>query len=130
MNTTPHKLQLAAVIFAIASIATTMFPEIPPSADRKIMKSGVREENSSTMPDFASSEAYGLATMGFETNRGQTEEDVKFIGRGDGFALLLKPSQAIISIPRRKSAPAAATQRGCDSLSADTLSMKLEGANR
>lgn len=130
MNTTPHKLQLAAVIFAIASIATAMFPEIPPSADRKIMKSGVSEENSSTMPDFASSEAYGLATMGFETNRGQTEEDVKFIGRGDGFALLLKPSQAIISIPRRKSAPASATQRGCDSLSADTLSMKLEGANR
>jgi hypothetical protein len=40
-------------------------------------------------------EAFGRVPLGFEANRGQTESTVDFIARGAGYALFLKPSEAV-----------------------------------
>jgi hypothetical protein len=62
----------------------------------------------------------------FEANRGQAEAGVEFVGRADGFALLLKRNQAVLSL--RKPASSRATSNR-ESSPPHLLTMKLEGAN-
>lgn len=40
----------------------------------------------------------------FEINRGQAGEDVKFVGRGEGFGLLLKPTEVVLTLRKSKAA--------------------------
>jgi len=86
-----------------------------------------------TRPDTAAVSPLSRATESeatplpvfFEPNRGQSDDDVRFIGRGNGLALLLKSTEAVIGLraPVESDAPkekATVTAR---------VSMKLEGAN-
>jgi hypothetical protein len=41
-------------------------------------------------------EAYANLPLSFEANRGQTDQQVKFISRGNGYTLFLTPSEAVI----------------------------------
>ncbi|HEX7173950.1 MAG TPA: SBBP repeat-containing protein, partial [Pyrinomonadaceae bacterium] len=43
-------------------------------------------------------EAYGQLPMRFEANRGQTDAAVKFVARGQGYALFLTPTEAVLSL--------------------------------
>jgi hypothetical protein len=134
MTTRPHKIQLAALILAIASMASAIFPNIQSGVEPTVMQGGggFCEEGTSPLATSALNEARRRMPLSFETNRGQAQADVKFVGRGDGFALLLKPNEAILSLHKRRQAlagGAAATSLNDESLASHLLSMKLEGAN-
>src|SRR5438132_2709638 len=73
--------------------------------------------------------AYGQFPLSFEANQGQTDAQVNFLARGNGYALFLTPGQAVLSL--QKPGTAAATTPGADALSSppDVLHMQLIGAN-
>jgi hypothetical protein len=134
MKTRPHKIQLAALMLAIASMASTIFPNIQSGAESPVIqgRGDYSEENTSAVATSAVYEARRRMPLSFETNRGQAQADVKFVGRGDGFALLLKPNEAVLSLQKRKQAlagGAAAASSNDELLASHLLSMKLEGAN-
>jgi hypothetical protein len=60
--------------------------------------------------------AYGQLPLSFETNRGQTDEAVNFLARGAGYALFLKPTEAVFALARQSDERA-------------VLRMKLAGSN-
>ncbi len=73
---------------------------------------------------------FGKVPLSFEPNRGQTEASVQFLSRGQGYALYLTPSEAVLEL--QKPLPA----RTAGKLNAEparqeisTLAMKLMGAN-
>src|SRR5262249_54447701 len=43
---------------------------------------------------------YGNLPLVFEPNQGQTDSSVRFLSRGNGYALFLKDSEAVLSIVR------------------------------
>jgi hypothetical protein len=45
---------------------------------------------------------YGKLPLSFEANQGQTAEEVKFIARGPGYALFLKPDEAVLTLTNLK----------------------------
>jgi len=45
-------------------------------------------------------ERYGKLPLTFEANRGQTDRRVQFLARGDGYALFLTPTEAVMSLHR------------------------------
>ncbi|MGH7372580.1 MAG: SBBP repeat-containing protein, partial [Candidatus Methylomirabilales bacterium] len=56
----------------------------------------------SVKPDTATrtriSEAYGKLPLSFEVNRGQTDEQVRFLARGPGYTLFLTPTEAVLGV--------------------------------
>ena len=56
----------------------------------------------STKPDAAAKthlvESYGKLPLSFEANQGQTDKQVKFISRGQGYGLFLTPTEAVLSL--------------------------------
>jgi hypothetical protein len=61
---------------------------------------------------------YGQIPLSFELNQGQTDSQVNFLSRGDGYALFLSPGQAVLSL-----------DRSAGSAAQDVVTMKLVGAN-
>jgi hypothetical protein len=53
-------------------------------------------------PDTATktriSEAYGKLPLSFEVNRGQTDDNVKYLARGPGYVLFLTPTEAVLAL--------------------------------
>jgi RHS repeat-associated protein len=43
-------------------------------------------------------ESYGKLPLSFEANEGQTDPDVKFLARGPGYGLVLKPTEAVLKL--------------------------------
>ncbi len=136
MMTRPHKIQLAALILAIAAMTSGVFPRIQSGFEPRPLQSraGFCEEDPSRFAMSDLNEARRRLPLSFETNRGQAEADVRFVGRGDGFGLLLKPNEAVLSLHKRKEVLAGgagenATPLNDESSSTRMLSMKLEGAN-
>src|SRR5262249_38784730 len=44
--------------------------------------------------------AYGQLPLSFEANQGQTDPQVRFLSRGDGYGLFLTPTQAVLTLQR------------------------------
>jgi uncharacterized repeat protein (TIGR01451 family) len=65
-------------------------------------------------------EQYGRLPLSFELNRGQTDEQVKFISRANGFTLFLTPTEAVLSLRNANKA---------DKARRAALRMKLVGSN-
>ncbi|MBV8054982.1 MAG: hypothetical protein JO071_07055, partial [Deltaproteobacteria bacterium] len=42
--------------------------------------------------------SYGKLPLSFEANRGQSDRQVKFLSRGNGYALFLTPTEAVLSL--------------------------------
>ena len=42
--------------------------------------------------------AYGKLPLHFEANQGQTDEQVQFLSRGDGYSLFLTPTEAVLAL--------------------------------
>jgi len=64
--------------------------------------------------------------MIFEINRGQADDDVKFIGRAAGFGILLKSNEAVLALNTSQES-ISASHRG-DDCGNSRLHMRLEGA--
>ncbi len=62
-------------------------------------------------------DAYGRLPISFEPNVGQTDEKVKFLARGQGYALFLTPGEAVLALKKEKANEHA------------VLRMRLDGAN-
>ena len=134
MKSSPHKIQLAAFILAIASIASAVLPGIRSRVEPPVTQSRADscKEDAERVAMSAFSEARRRQPMSFEANRGQADSDVRFVGRGEGFALLLKPNEAVLSLRNRKQRPGLGSQNAPEpnneSSASSLLSMKLEGA--
>jgi len=69
--------------------------------------------------------AYGQIPLSFEANQGQTAAEVNFLSRGNGYALFLTPTEAVLSLHRSGSGPS----QNAVSVPTDVLSMQLIGGN-
>jgi len=133
VKTKPHKIQYAVLILAIVSLASAVLPSIQPGVKPagEHGRTALLDESEIHSDTSALNGTRAALPLGFESNRGQAESDVMFVGRGDNYALLLKPGEAVLALQRRKQSVAAAEARPSDDdFSAPRrLSMKLEGAN-
>jgi hypothetical protein len=59
-----------------------------------------RLENRELLDGNAISLAYDRIPLSFEANEGQTDSQVDFLARGNGYALFLTPTQAVLSLPK------------------------------
>src|SRR5580765_7725178 len=73
-------------------------------------------------------ESYGKLPLSFEANQGQTDSQVKFLSRGNGYTLFLTSAEAVLSLqePSARNGPLVSAQ---SAKSAAVLKMKLVGAN-
>src|SRR5437867_2405983 len=46
------------------------------------------------------SDTYGKLPLSFEINKGQTDDQVKFISRGNGYGLFLTSNEAVLSLKK------------------------------
>lgn len=77
--------------------------------------------------------AYGELPLSFEANQGQTEPDVKFVSRGQGYALFLKSNEAELAL-QKPSTASRDSKLGPRNLNLGSpvravLRMRLAGAN-
>src|ERR1041384_5915763 len=106
MKTRLHKAQRSALILAIASLLSVSSPGLrfdskPTKADGDLK---------TRLAACSAKEVERSLPMRFEANRGQADADVKFVGRGEGFGVLLKPGEAVLALNGKK--PKASTQTG------------------
>lgn len=136
MKTSPHKFQRTALIFAIASLLSALVPNIHSGVQPVAGQNGstLSEKGPTRLEKSVSSEGTRSLPVSFEANRGQADADVKFVGRGDGFGVLLKTGEAVLALHSRKQTPAGESRR-CgegspdESLPAHRVTMKVEGGN-
>ena len=72
-------------------------------------------------------EAYGRIPLSFEANHGQAEEGVNFLARGAGYALLLKPGEAVFRL--RGAGDSRTEDETIAARHASVLRMRLVGAD-
>src|SRR5208282_3953192 len=53
--------------------------------------------------------SYAQLPLAFEANEGQTDAQVQFLSRGNGYSLFLTPAEAVLELPGPETAPGAAT---------------------
>ena len=85
-------------------------------------------------------ESYGQLPLSFEANHGQTDPQVNFLSRGNGYTLFLTPTEAVLTLrkatnlpPQHRTGAALATEQPEEARAATeptVLRMKLLGANR
>ncbi len=84
--------------------------------------------------------SYAALPLAFEQNQGQTDSEVKYMARGDGYTLFLTPNEAVFSLRSRSKAEDSSTQRpnlrpknfaqpGAHQETTAVVRMKLAGAN-
>jgi hypothetical protein len=111
-----YALTLSLVVGSLGAAALFVSRRAPTRND-------VRSEASrvdAATPSHDARETYGRIPMSFEANRGQTDESVNFLARGAGYALFLKPTEAVFALHRAD----ASTRKA-----PTALRMKLVGAN-
>ncbi|HVF42724.1 MAG TPA: SBBP repeat-containing protein, partial [Pyrinomonadaceae bacterium] len=79
--------------------------------------------------DEGALEAYGRVPMSFEANRGQAEGPVDFLARGAGYALFLRPSEAVFVLRGGGGAASARPKSEAGGAKSKVLRMRLVGAN-
>jgi hypothetical protein len=72
------------------------------SLEDRLCLSALPVSTSTTPPDAATqarlSATYGQIPLSFEANQGQTDSRVNFLSQGNGYALFLTPTQAVLSL--------------------------------
>ncbi len=69
--------------------------------------------------------SYGRLPLSFEANRGQTDEQVKFLSRGKGYTLLLTPTEAVLALKRPKGQESSSSLSGRGALHPPETNPKL-----
>jgi hypothetical protein len=134
--TIPRKIQLAALILAIATMTSSVFPGIQPGIGTQSIyrPAGLSRKDISAPATSVASNVRRRLPLNFETNRGQADADVEFVGRGDGFGLLLKANEVVLSLQKRREAARDGISRrlsGRDkALASHRLSMTIQGATQ
>ena len=93
---------------------------------------------SSPMPSAAyTNQSWGQLPLSFEANEGQTDSQVEFLARGQGYTLYLKPTEAVLSLTKSSAVPqilgtvndGELESSGTKAEPPTVLSMQLVGAN-
>lgn len=122
-NSSPKKILVAAFSLLLSAVLSTTFIGFPEDQSESAVTDAenvartsieaVREKKREAI------EQYGRLPISFEPNLGQTDERVKFLARGKGYALFLTGAGAVLSLKDPEtSRPAQAV-----------LNIGLEGAN-
>jgi hypothetical protein len=76
---------------------------------------------------------YGKLPLSFEINQGQTDAQVKFLARGQGYTLFLTPTEAVLSLKkpqaRTKASPTSVKPSFVSEIKEAVLRMQFVGAN-
>lgn len=59
--------------------------------------------NSQRPAELTAADHFGRLPLSFEANLGQTDPQVRFLARGEGYALFFTGSGAVLSLPNRQS---------------------------
>jgi hypothetical protein len=110
--TTISAIHRIALILLAASLTQIAVPNrtLRPADETLALPNRSTESGTASLPVF------------FEPNRGQAGDDVRFIGRGNGFAVLLKSSEVVIA----QRTPGEAGDR--DTARYQSMTMRLEAA--
>ncbi len=98
---TDQRLSWGAIIISGLLLAACASHPQPPLSlslgkgeDRSVLQAQARP--ASAIPALPT--AYGKLPLAFEVNQGQSDPSVQFLARGRGYALLLTPTEAILSL--------------------------------
>jgi len=100
--------------------------------------SAARQSARSATADPRLAEAYGNLPMGFEENRGQTNSEVRFLSRGQGYQVFLTAQEAVLEVhnskpldfsPRHRAASAKILAARKKAAATSVIRMRLAGAN-
>src|SRR5260221_1693331 len=80
--------------------------------------------------DARVSESYGKLPLHFEPNRGQTDKDVRFLSRGDGYSLYLTGSEAVLVLSKPNARNTSERRDAQAPVNSVALRMSLVGAAR
>ena len=76
-----------ALLCLLSNLAYAAMPQVP-------QPTGKPAEQARLVAD------YGKLPLSFEANQGQIDEEVRFIARGPGYALFLKPDEAVLTMTK------------------------------
>src|SRR5439155_1717649 len=133
----PSLLGLAAAVVFHASAASAIRAE--DSSGRQIVLAAGDDRApglAAPAPGVRVSETYGTLPRYFEANRGQIDQEIKFLSRGRGHVLFLTPTEAVLVLakvePREKSEQRAPRRKADDRGKATRSVIRLGfvGANR
>lgn len=135
---------VVAAVFALTTVAVSQLRLQSPKSPQGLSQHAQEAASTSALPGQVSpatrahvAETYGKLPLTFESNQGQSDKQVRFLSRGEGYTLFLTGDEAVLSLRR---APARALDReGLATLkpadfkatnrNAAVLRMKLIGAN-
>src|SRR5947208_3521093 len=134
-------LPIATLVFTLALVAVFAWkPTTRTIAGPKLTKPA----SSAEATEARLADSYGKVPLSFEANRGQSDPQVKFLSRGNGYTLFLTGDEAVLSLRGQGSRVGDQGERRPWSFvtgqlhrakdqgqgTTDVLSMKLVGANR
>lgn len=107
----PRSMNVRFVSFALALIAVTISVALlshrqPVTTAQRIHPSGLERLSPSVSgtSDAATkalaNQAYGRLPLSFEANQGQTDPQVKFLSRQNGYSLFLTPTEAVLAFKK------------------------------
>ncbi|HUO03647.1 MAG TPA: SBBP repeat-containing protein [Candidatus Binataceae bacterium] len=120
---------LSIAVLSVALIAATSY------ADSSHAPGSVQSANPGAANKARIANLYGKIPLSFERNDGQTDRQVKFLSRGNGYTLFLTANEAVLTLrkPEPKlsaSNPAIKNDRKIDSSpKSEVIRMRLIGAN-
>jgi len=124
-------LYVATSLTLVLSISALSQTAVPSSAAGPAQQLPVNASNRATVHTN-----YGKLPLSFEANQGQSDPQVKFLSRGQGYSLFLTDSAAVLVLtkgnhPNKKldQRPAAGKTQQPDTPKTDVVRMELAGAN-
>ena len=96
----PFCLGLSCILLLTAAIVLSMYVPMASSAGNEYSNEFVLQTSADKLSREQLNEAYGRIEMNFEANKGQTDTSVGFLTRGAGYALFLKPNEAVFALSR------------------------------
>ncbi len=112
----PSMAVALCLALALALMATSCSPPAPSAFEQGSL--GKAEQ----------SQAYGQLPLVFEANRGQSDSEVRFLSRGNGFTAFLTPSEVVVALRRVRNPGEIGSETDLD-IGYATVGMQFVGAN-
>jgi Calx-beta domain-containing protein/beta-propeller repeat-containing protein/uncharacterized protein DUF4214 len=119
-----HFPGLIKLLLPVSALGLELFAEIP---SRHSISRGERGRQETAMA--ATRDSYGRLPLSFEANCGQHENSVDYLARGSGYALFLKPTEAVFLL-QNQSAVAGPSQSFLRMVLLDADAHTSEGVNQ
>ncbi len=114
--------KLAAVLFLFP---TAILSTVGPASHQRVTWSILRSTSAPPHVGASAIEAYGQIPLHFEANEGQAADEVKFLTRGNGYAMFFTPTETVLSLTAPKADAGPASKERISAV----VRMKLLNAN-